>query len=42
MTGAEIVRRKKAEIAEKYKDDPPGLERQNFGIDAVRPGITWI
>jgi DNA-directed RNA polymerase subunit RPC12/RpoP len=33
MTGAEIVRRKKAEVAEKYKDNPPELERQNRLID---------
>jgi hypothetical protein len=33
MTGAEIVRRKKAEVAEKYKNDLPELERQNRLID---------
>ena len=33
MTGAEIVRRKKAENAEKYKDNPPELERQNLLVD---------
>jgi hypothetical protein len=33
MTGAEIVRRKKAENAEKYKDDPAQLERQNLLVD---------
>lgn len=33
MTGAEIVRRKKVEAAEKYKDNPPELERQNKLID---------
>jgi hypothetical protein len=33
MSGAEIVRRKKAEIAIKYKDDPAELERQNLLID---------
>jgi hypothetical protein len=33
MTGVEIVRRKKAEVAEKYKDNQPELERQNRLID---------
>lgn len=33
MTGAEIVRRKKAEFAEKYKNNPAELERQNRLID---------
>jgi hypothetical protein len=33
MTGAEVVRRKKAEVAEKYKDNPAELERQNRLID---------
>jgi len=33
MTGAEIVRRKKAENAEKYKDNQPELERQNLLVD---------
>jgi hypothetical protein len=33
MTGAEIVRRKKAENAEKYKDDPAELEWQNLLVD---------
>jgi hypothetical protein len=33
MSGAEIVRRKRAEVAEKFKDNPPELERQNRLID---------
>jgi hypothetical protein len=33
MTGAEIVRRKKAENAEKYKNDPVKLEQQNRLVD---------
>jgi len=33
MTGAEIVRRKKAEVAVKFKDNPQELERQNRLID---------
>jgi hypothetical protein len=33
MTGAEIVRRKKAENAEKYKNDPVKLKQQNMLVD---------
>jgi len=33
MSGAEIVRRKKADNAEKYKDNPDELKRQNLLVD---------